>query len=227
MPSGQIFVSDQEEGVSAMANPTTSTLLPDPTRLHLVRLEALPHCITALVETISKEAECPVCHQSSEKVHSRYVRCAADLPWMGWAVRLELHTRRFFCLNHDCVRQIFTERLPSVIAPSARRTMRLTDIFTLIGFALGGEAGKRLVRDMGLSTSPDTLLGLIRAQQERPFPTPRVLGVDDFSFCKRRTYGTILIDLFLRVVVKRRFSLLSVASEEECCLSVLNTHSRQ
>lgn len=48
---------------------------------------------------------------------------------------------------------------------------------------------------MGLSTSPDTLLGLMRAQQDRQFPTPRVLSVDDFSFCKRRTYGTILIAL--------------------------------
>jgi len=185
-----------------MASPTTPTLLPDPTRLHLVRLEALPHSLTALVETISKEAVCPVCQKSSEKVHSRYVRCAADLPWMGWAVRLELHTRRFFCLNHGCVRQIFTERLPSVIAPYARRSMRLTDIFTLIGFALGGEAGKRLVVGMGLSISPDTLLQLIHEHPENHPSTPRVLGVDDFSFCKRKTYGTILIDLERRVPIE-------------------------
>jgi transposase len=75
------------------------------------------------------------------------------------------------------------------------------DIFTLIGFALGGEAGKRLVAGMGLSISPDTLLRLIRAQPEEQTPTPRVLGVDDFSFCKRKTYGTILIDLERRVPV--------------------------
>jgi transposase len=31
--------------------------------------------------------------------------------------------------------------------------------------------------------------------------TQRVLGVDDFSFCKRRTYGTILIDLERRVPI--------------------------
>jgi hypothetical protein len=99
---------------------------------------------------------------------------------MGCALRLELHTRRFFCLNAQCPRQIFTERLPTVVIPYARRTNRLTDVFTLIGFALEGEAGKRLLLGMGLSTSPDTLLGLIRAQQDRPFPTPRVLDVDDF-----------------------------------------------
>lgn len=120
---------------------------------------------------------------------------------MGCAVRLQLHVRRFFCCNQQCARLIFTERLPTVVAPYARRTTRRTDLFTLIGFALGGEAGKRLVADMGLVTSPDTLLRLIRAQPEGQVPTPRVLGVDDFSFCKRKSYGTILIDLERRVPI--------------------------
>lgn len=120
---------------------------------------------------------------------------------MGCAVRLELHVRRFFCPNQECTRQIFTEHLPTVVAPYARLTTRLTDVFTLIGFALGGEAGKRLVAGMGFSTSADTLLRLIRAQEEPQVPTPRMLGVDDFSFCKRKTYGTILIDLERRVPI--------------------------
>ena len=94
-----------------------------------------------------------------------------------------------------------TPRLPSVVAPYARQTTRLTDLFALIGFALGGEAGKRLVDGMGLDTRPDTLLRLIREQQERQVPTPRVLGVDDFSFCRRRSYGAILIDLERRVPI--------------------------
>jgi hypothetical protein len=54
---------------------------------------------------------------------------------MGCAVRLQLHVRRFFCSHSECARQIFTERLPSVVAPYARRTTRLTEVFTLIGFA--------------------------------------------------------------------------------------------
>lgn len=123
----------------------------------------------------------------------------ADLPWMSCAVRLELHVRRFFCPNPECPRQIFTERLPSVVEPYARRTTRLTDVLTLIGFALGGEAGKRLVAGMGLSVSPDTFLRLIRAQPEEQAPTPRVLGVDDFSFGQRKSYGPILIDLERRI----------------------------
>lgn len=181
-----------------MAKPT---LLPDPTCVRLKLLDASDSAITAVVTTTSSEAQCPLCQCRSERIHSRYVRQVADLPWMGCAVHLELHVRRFFCAHQECERQIFTERLPTVVVPYARHTTRLTDVLTLIGFALGGEAGKRLMAGMGLSTSPDTLLRLIHAAEDASHPTPRVLGVDDFSFRRRISFGTILIDLEKRVPV--------------------------
>ena len=179
------------EGVSPMASPANPTLLPDPACIHLTHLEASAGCIIAHVSTTSQEACCPLCQRRSEKLHSRYARRIADLPWMGWAVQLDLHTRRFSCQNPECPRRIFTERLPTIVAPSARRTNRLTDVFTLIGFALGGEAGKRLVAGMGLSTSPDTLLRLMHAQPEEQVATPRVLGVDDF--CATRKVACVAV----------------------------------
>lgn len=94
-----------------------------------------------------------------------------------------------------------TPRLPGVVAPYARRTTRLTDLLTLIGFAMGGEAGNCLVERMGLEASPETLLRLVRKAEECQVPTPRVLGVDDFSFCRRRSYGAILIDLEQRMPI--------------------------
>src|SRR5438034_11108879 len=133
-----------------MARKSHPTLLPDPSCLQLMRLEADEQSLVAIVETNLSEALCPLCQCRSESIHSRYVRIVADLPWAGWAVRLELHVRRFFCPNKECMRQVFTERLSNVVAPYARRTTRLTDLFTLIGFALGGEAGKRLVDGMGV-----------------------------------------------------------------------------
>ena len=49
----------------------------------------------------------------------------ADLPWAAYRVRLQLRVRKWFCRNPCCGRRIFTERLPTVAAPWARRTLRL------------------------------------------------------------------------------------------------------
>ncbi|CAM4236285.1 transposase [Deinococcus marmoris] len=50
-------------------------------------------------------------------------------------------------------------------------------------------------------TSADTLLRLLCRLPLPEFTTLRVLGVDDFCFRRRKTYGTILIDLERRQVV--------------------------
>jgi hypothetical protein len=121
---------------------------------------------------------------AARRLHSRYERTLADLPWAGWTVRLELGVRKLFCDNPDCGRRIFTERLPGVVAPWARRTLRLGKRLTTVAVALGGSAGARLSRDLGIPASRNTLLRLIRAAPLPVCPTPAVLGVDDWAFRK-------------------------------------------
>jgi transposase len=177
----------------------SATILPDPERLHLIHLVATGAEITAVVATTAVRAVCPLCGRSSSRVHSQYVRAVADVPWHGVPFRLRLHVRRFFCDEPTCPRAIFAERLPGLVAPHARRTDRLDAWLRAVGFALGGEAGTRLLHVLGLTatrpTSPDTLLRQIRQTPAPTAPTPRVVGVDDWCFLRGRRYGAILVDL--------------------------------
>src|SRR5215467_1160080 len=176
-------------------------LFADPNLLHLERVSSEPDRITIIVKTKSKQALCPQCHSPSAYLHSRYVRRLADLPWLGIAVRVEVHARRLYCRHVECPQRIFCERIPAFVAPYARRTLRLNEALRLIGLAVGGEAGSRLAIALGMSVSPDTIIQRIR-QIQLPTPSaPNVIGGDDWAKHKGQSYGTILVDLERRSTI--------------------------
>ncbi len=175
--------------------PDARTILPDTQVLKLLYVCASGQSVTLAARTTSAEACCPVCGMLSRRVHSRYVRTLADLPWQGIPVRIRLHIRRFFCDEVSCERAIFTERLSGVVSHYARRTERLEELLTHVSFALGGEAGARLLDELGVVVSGDTLLEHIRRTNLGESRTPRILSVDDFSFRRGRSWGTVLVDL--------------------------------
>src|SRR5215469_50225 len=117
------------------------TILPHPDILQLVVLQHTATEIVAMVRSRATSCPCPVGGIPSSRIHSRYARMVLDLPWHGVPMRLRLHVCRFFCDVPTCPRAIFAERLPDVVAPYARRTTRLDTWFSVVGFALGGEAG--------------------------------------------------------------------------------------
>jgi transposase len=120
-----------------------ATLLADPTAISLDYLRPSFNSITLVVRASSRFASCPCRRQPSTRIHSRYTRTVADLHWLGIAVRLQLHTRRFRCSQDTCSQRIFCERLPQVVAAYARQTVRFNDALKLIAFLMGGEAGSR------------------------------------------------------------------------------------
>lgn len=177
-----------------------SHLLPLGTGLRVADLaiDAEHTTITVDLHAIADACPCPVCHQPMARIHSHYQRTMADLPWADLVVRLRLSVRKFFCDNAACIRKIFTERLPTLVAPSARRSLRLIQQQQQLGLALGGNPSARLSSTLGYRASRNTFLRLVqRIPLPEPAP-PEVVGIDDWAWKKGQRYGTIITDLVRR-----------------------------
>jgi transposase len=150
--------------------------------------------LTLMMISSRLEAHCPLCGQPTTRVHSRYTRTLQDLPWSTLRVRVCIQVHRFFCENASCARRIFTEQLPELAERYARRTHRLREALLALGWALGGEAAARQCVTHAMPICGATILALLRRCGAEVSPTPRVLGVDDWSF-QARTAATLLVDL--------------------------------
>ena len=101
-------------------------LLPSTTDLRLETISADDQTRYLTLELTSTQPipSYPRCQIPARRSQSAYTRTLADLPWADVAVRLHLKVRKCFCPSDDCSRKIFTERVPAIAAPWARRTAR-------------------------------------------------------------------------------------------------------
>jgi transposase len=176
-------------------------LLRAPLGSRLVRAEFDGTALTLGITTTHPSASCPLCGVPTWRAHSRYTRRLAEVPVLGHPVRLLMTVRRFFCCDPHCPREIFTEPLGDLAERHARTTAGLAQAHRAIGTSLGGQAGARLAARIAMATSPDTLLRRVR-RAEVPAPKSlRLVGIDDWAWCKGQRYGTIVVDLETSMVV--------------------------
>ncbi|MGF7213217.1 transposase [Skermanella aerolata] len=159
------------------------------------RVEVSAGLVTVHAQSADLITCCPLCAMPSGRVHGRYIRRVADLPLMGRIVSLSLQIRRFRCLQSDCPRRIFAERLSAAVPDRKRRTIRLADVQRSLALGAGGELGSCLASLLAMPVSGDTLLRLIRAVPVEPAPPARVIGIDDWAWRRGRRYGAIIVDL--------------------------------
>src|SRR6266480_6699280 len=170
------------------------TILPDLSDL-VIEQVSITKNVTVTVHAASPTAPCPCCGTICKRIQSRYTRTVRDLPASGRPVHLVIHVRRFFCQESTCVRKIFAERFPSLTLPRVKFTLRLQEGLQEMGFELGGEAGARLGKKLSYPGSPDTILRLVKGAELPMASSPRVVGLDDWSWKRRLRYGTLICDL--------------------------------
>jgi hypothetical protein len=99
--------------------------------------------------------------------HSTYSQTLRYLSAQGVPVIINARVARWRCRNQGCDRRIFTERVPDLATPFARKTARLADIVRLLGHSTGGRPSERLMERLDMPIGDTTILRNLKGIVER------------------------------------------------------------
>lgn len=151
--------------------------------------------ILITIESVKKTCGCPNCGKISKLIHSKYKRSLSDLPISEYKVRLNLIAHKFYCNNIDCDKKVFTERFNSFVNCYSRITNRLKSIIEKLSFVISSETAAKIISSVYMKISSNSIIRIIRKADIVISTNYEHIGIDDWAFKKRKTYGTIICDL--------------------------------
>ena len=167
-----------------------------PEQLKITGLSETKEKIIIELESQTKQGACPCCGIVSAQYHGTYVRKVQDLPMMGKSVTLQIKAYEYNCEEPDCEVVSFAETIDGFLNHYSRKTERLAELICAIALETSCEGCSRICKAMNITISPDSVIRLlIRRYETQPEQVcSSTIGVDDFAFAKRKTYGTIIVD---------------------------------
>lgn len=138
---------------------------------------------------------CPSCQQASSRVHSRYSRNFQDLPIQDKKVVITLSNRKMFCDNASCHQTTFAETF-SFLDNKAKKTKRLKETILEVSLTQSSVSAAAYLSQYVVDVKKSTICNyqkksLVFINKE----SIEAICIDDFAMNKRKSYGTLMIDL--------------------------------
>ena len=167
-----------------------------PEDLSIVDVEDTDERITIYMHSKSTSCICHRCGALLRKHHGSHHRVVQDLPILGKQVMLDMQIYDYECDSKTCKSFAPTETFDGFLNYNSRMTNRLKDFACVLAIETSCEASARIMRSMNIKISGDTVIRLLlKRYSAQPAETcGSVIGIDDFAFKKRHTYGTIIVD---------------------------------
>lgn len=167
-----------------------------PTELEVANIYQTDKEIRIKMFAHSKSCTCPKCGTVSQHQHGTYERKVQDLPILGKSTWLLVNTYEYQCDNPDCDVMTFVGTINGFLSYYNRMTDRCADFICTLALETSCEGCSRICKSMNLKTSGNSVIRLLtkRYKLQEEHKCSSVIGVDDFAFKKRHTYGTIIVD---------------------------------
>lgn len=148
------------------------------------------------MKSITHNCICPKCSQRTDRYHGTYIRKVQDLPILGKRVMLDIKAYEYECENPDCQITSFAENFNGFLNSYSRMTERLADFICTLALETSCEGCAKICQETGIQVSGDTVIRLLlkRYEAQPSSVVGDVIGIDDFAYKKRHTYGTIIVN---------------------------------